>query len=154
MDTQQGKKLIIELMEISEACYLTTIDNRGFPQTRAMLNLRNSECYPNLVSLFKKHNHDHLVYFTTNTSSQKINQIKNNPKVSVYYSKPREWRGLMLGGTIEIVEEQAIKNSLWQDSWTMYYSGGPTDPDYTILALKPDVLKLYHQLDFFTLHPG
>jgi general stress protein 26 len=118
-----------------------------------MLNLRNSERYPNLVPLFKKHNNDYLVYFTTNASSQKINQIKNNLKVSVYYSKPSEWRGLMLGGTIEIVKEQAIKKSLWQDAWTMYYPGGPTDNDYTILKLTPDVLKLYHQLDFFTLYP-
>lgn len=153
MDKQQGKKLIIELMEISEACYLTTIDDLGFPQTRAMLNLRNSGLYPNLVPLFKKHNNDHLVYFTTNASSQKIIQIKNNPKVSVYYAKPIEWRGLMLGGTMEIVEEQAIKDALWQDSWTMYYPGGPTDDDYAILGLTPDILKLYHQLDFFTLYP-
>lgn len=153
MDKQQGTKLIIELMEISEACYLTTIDDRGFPQTRAMLNLRNSGHYPNLTPLFKKHGSDYLVYFTTNASSQKINQIKNNPKVSVYYSKPSEWRGLMLGGTIEIVEEQTIKKSLWQNSWTMYYPKGSTDNDYTILKLTPDVLKLYHQLDFFTLHP-
>ena len=153
MDKQQGKKRIIELMEISEACCLTTIDDLGFPQTRAMLNLRNSKLYPGLVPLFKRHNDDYLAYFTTNTSSQKINQIKNNPKVSVYYAKPRDWRGLMLGGTIEIVKDQTIKRSLWQDAWTMYYPRGSADPDYTILALKPDVLKLYHQLDFFTLHP-
>lgn len=139
-------------MEISEACYLATIDSNNLPQIRAMLNLRNSSQYPKLIPLFKKHNNDFLVYFTTNTSSEKIKQIKNNSNVSVYYSKPSEWRGLMLSGSIEIVTEQKIKNFIWQDNWTMYYPNGPNDDDYTILKLKPSILKLYHQLNSVTIN--
>jgi phosphatidylethanolamine-binding protein (PEBP) family uncharacterized protein len=58
-------------MRIAEAAYVTTIDPDGFPQTRAMFNLRRKEQFPGLASLFKDHQYDFLVYFTTNTSSLK-----------------------------------------------------------------------------------
>lgn len=151
MDKKEAVRLIIELMEISKACYLTTIDENNLPQTRAMMNLRNSSQYPAFVPVFKKHNTDFLIYFSTNTSSNKVRQIKNNQNVSVYYSKPDEWLGLMLGGKIEIITDPGIKKLLWQDNWTMYYPGGVPDDDYTVLQFKPDILKLYHRLQFFTL---
>lgn len=135
----------LKLMESSSAAYLTTIDESGFPQTRAMLNLRNPKQYPALLNLFKKHSKDFLAYFTTNTSSAKIKQIKSNPAVSVYYCRPDKWHGFMLSGNIEIVDDQKEKSMLWQNGWEMYYSKGATDPDYAILKLKPLYGKLYHQ---------
>lgn len=147
MDSKDAKKLGLELMEIAEAAYVTTIDKDGFPYTRAMFNLRRTEQFPSLIELFKKHEDDFLVYFTTNTSSSKIAHIKKNPKVSIYYCKPSDWRGLMLGGEVEIVDK-AIKEAIWQKGWEMYYPGGPHDPDHTVLCLRPMFARYYHQLNF------
>ncbi len=148
MDEKEAKRLSLEFIEIAEVAYLTTVDNDGFPETRAMFNLRRKKQFPKLHELFKKHQDDFMVYFTTNTSSLKIGHIKKNPRVSVYYCKPDEWRGLMLGGEIEIVTEGGIKKELWQNGWEMYYPGGPDDPDYTVLRLSPIFAKYYHQLNF------
>jgi len=148
MNEKEAKRLSLELMESTEAVYLTTVDRDGFPQTRAMLNLRRKEQFPRLCQLFKKYQEDFLIFFTTNTSSAKVNHMKENPKVSVYYCKPSEWRGLMLSGEIEIVTNMDIKKALWQDGWEMYYPGGVTDPDYAILSLRPISAKYYHQLNF------
>ena len=152
MDERDAKKLSLELMEIAEAAYVTTIDHNGFPQTRAMFNLRRKEQFPALSELFIKHHDDFLVYLTTNTSSSKITHIKKNPKVSIYYCKPSEWRGLMLGGEVEVVTDKAIKEAIWQKGWEMYYPLGPHDPDHTVLKLLPMVAKYYHQLNFFTFN--
>ena len=152
MDNKEALTIIKELFEHSEiCCYLTTLNNENLPETRAMMNLRNTSLYPDLVDLFKKHDDDFLIYFSTNTSSSKINQIKNNPNVCVYYSKPGEYKGCMLCGNIKIITDQNIKKSLWQDNWTMYYPGGVADNDYTILELKPKLLKVYYQLSTFTI---
>ena len=62
MNIDELKKINIELMENSKAVYLTTIDNKGFPCIRALLNLRNKEQYPSLVELFGKHDDDFLIY--------------------------------------------------------------------------------------------
>lgn len=142
------------LMSEAKAAVLTTIDKQGWPSTRAMLNLRNVETYPNLVPVFDSHRNDLLVYFTTNTSSGKVSQIESNEKASVYYCDPLTWRGLMLGGVISVVSDPAIKEKIWQKDWTMYYPGGVHDPDYSILCLVPRVVKYYEYLDSVSWNPA
>ena len=144
----------LDLMKVAKAAYLTTIDANEYPETRAMLNLRNSEKYPGLVDIFSKREADLTTYFTTNTSSPKIKRMQENSKVCVYYSKPDEWRGLMMAGQLEIVEEPEIKKSLWQSNWTMYYPGGVEDPDYAVLRLRPAFLQGYHQFQQYHIDIG
>lgn len=149
MDHNAAKRLALDLMETAETAIVTTIDPDGFPQTRAMFNLRRKEQFPGLTSFFADHQNDFLAYFTTNTSSAKIAHIKKNPRVSVYFHIPREFRGLMLGGNMEIVSDKNVKESLWQKGWETYYPVGPHDPDHTVLCLRPGRANYYHQLNFF-----
>ena len=149
MNEQDAKRLSLDLLETAEAAYVTTIDSNGFPQTRAMFNLRRKEQFPGLASLFEGHQDDFFVYFTTNTSSPKIANIKTNPKVSIYYCKPAEFRGLMLAGEMKIVTDRTEKERVWQQGWEMYYPNGVHDPDHTVLRLRPVAAKYYHQLNSF-----
>jgi general stress protein 26 len=114
-----------------------------------MFNLRSKEQFPGLIELFKKRKDDFVVYFTTNTFSPKTAHIKVNPRVSVYYHKPAEFRGLMLSGEMEIVTDSKVKESIWQPGWERYYPGGVHDPDHTVLRLRPRAAKYYHQLSSF-----
>ena len=145
MEEKDLKQECLNLMETAEAVYLSTIDENGFPQTRSMLNLRNTEQFANLVKMYEGHKDDFLVFLTTGNASSKIQQIKANTKVSVYFCKPNEFLGLMLGGKIEIVTDTAIKKSLWQDGWEMYYPSGVDGPEYTILRLLPAFAKGWYK---------
>jgi general stress protein 26 len=147
MDEMEARVLGIQLMEMAPMAYLTTIDPLGWPQTRAMLNLRNRDQFHGLGGYFKNHKDDLLVLFGTNTSSNKVAHIRNNPRVSVYYCKPLDFRGLMLGGKAEIVTEGPIKEEIWQEGWTYYYPEGVKDSDYTVIALHPEMGRYYHRLD-------
>lgn len=140
----------LDLLENAEAAILTTIDLDGFPQTRAMFNLHRTEQFPDLEDMFQKNREAFEVYFSTNTSSSKVSHIISNPKASVYYCRPSEFRGLMLGGEMDIVTDKSIKEAIWQKGWEMYYPGGPHDPDHTVLHLRPSFAKYYHQLNRFT----
>jgi len=144
----------VELLETAEAAILTTIDGSGFPETRAMLNLRNKKNFSGLQAFFSEQNENYAVYFTTNASSPKLAQIKVNPAVSAFYCRPDEWRGLMLGGIMEIVTDPLIKKAMWQEGWEMYYPGGLECPEYTILRLVPQVAKYYHQMNKFIFELG
>jgi general stress protein 26 len=137
MDETEAKRLSLELMEISKAAYLTTIDAEGFPHTRGMTNLRNKDQHPHLASLFRDHREDFLIIFSTNTSSEKVKHVKENPKVSVYYSLPEKTQGVMFGGEIEIVTDPELKRAIWTDDMVKYYPDGYDDPDHTILRLRP-----------------
>jgi general stress protein 26 len=141
----EDKEMTHYLMEKAKAAFLTTIDADGFPQTRGMFNLRNKESWPRLVPFFSDHKENFMVLFTTNTSSTKIDDIRINQKVSVYYTIPDEWRGLMLGGTIEIVDDDDLKKFLWHEGWERYYPKGYDDPNHTVLRLYPTVARGWNQ---------
>ena len=147
MEYTHAHERSLNLLSVAPVAYLTTIDQNGWPNTRAMLNLRNEEKYPNLIPVFASHSQDLQIYFTTNTSSGKVAQIDQNNKASVYFCNPEEWRGLMIGGPLSIISDQEIRHALWQNEWDMYYPEGVQDPDYAILSLKPRIAKYYEYLD-------
>ena len=129
------------LMANSPSCELTTIDADGFPHTTAMNNLRNKNLYPDLVELFKGQDNDFIIYMSTANQSYKMTRMLANPKVSVYFCDAPRFHGLMLGGEIEIITDQRLKNKIWQKSWTMYYPNGPEGPEYGIIKLTPTIAK-------------
>jgi len=144
MNEDKARRFALELMAVSEAAYLVTVDGGGRPQVRAMLNLRNRRQYPSLTGLFAEHENDFLVYLTTNTSSQKVAQIRASPAIAVYYCEPAKFHGLMLGGDADIADDPKVREALWQDGWENYYPSGPNDPDHTVLGLRPSVARGWH----------
>lgn len=145
LDDMEIKKASLELIESADGAFLTTIDQNGYPQTRCMFNLRNKEQFPKLIDMFKDHQDDFMILFTTNTSSAKVSQINRNSAVSIYYCKPGAFHGLMLSGNIEILDDPRVKEELWHDGWERYYATGPNDPDHTVLKLLPALAKGWYK---------
>ena len=137
MIDEEARRFAIDLMETAPAAYLASVDSEGFPQIRAMLNLMNHEQYPGLVELFASERDQLIVYFTTNTSSEKVRQMEANPKGAVYFCHPEKYHGLMLSGVVEFVSDRQFKHDIWRDGWEQYCPKGPDDPDYVILRLAP-----------------
>ncbi|MBY9013135.1 MAG: pyridoxamine 5'-phosphate oxidase family protein [Candidatus Lokiarchaeota archaeon] len=147
MDVEEVKRSGLKLMEESKAAYLTTIDSDGFPITRAMFNLRNKEQFPEFTELFQSQLNKFTIYITTNTSSSKVAHLTKNPKMSVYFCDAEDFKGFMLGGSVEIVDNIELKKKIWLDWWTRYYPEGVEDPDYTLLRLIPKNARFYHKLN-------
>jgi general stress protein 26 len=151
MTPSEANTLAQNLLGRAEAAYVTTIDKRGRPQTRAMFNLRNRAQFPGLIGFFDARGGRFTVYFTTNTSSTKVADLRACPAISVYYCVPQEFLGLNLRGDMEIVSDSESRHALWQPGWEMYYPGGRDDPDNAVLRLVPSEAKLYHQLQTVSL---
>lgn len=147
------RRTCIDLMAASPACCLTTIDPDGFPQTTAMNNLRCAREYPSLAPLYEEADNPFLLYMSTAMQSGKIARMQANPKVSVYFCDAGQIIGFMLGGEIEIVTDQALKNRIWQDGWTMYYPNGPQGPEYGVVRLAPTTVKGWCRNQPFELKP-
>jgi len=154
VELAEAKKLSFELMETSKAAYLTTIDSEGFPITRAMFNLRNKEQFPEFSQFFAGLDNEFEIYISTNTSSSKTEHIKNNPKISVYFCDPENFKGVMFGGEVEVIDDMEVKRNIWLDWWTRYYREGLEDPDYTLLRLNPKQVRFYHKLQQVKFEPG
>jgi len=142
------------LMTLMPACYLTTMDADGFPHTTAMLNLCCAKDFPSLVGLHEEGKDSFTLYLSTSMQSDKMTRMQANPKVCVYFCDPGQFVGLMLGGEIEILTDQDLKNRLWQEGWTMYYPNGPEGPEYGVMRLVPSVAKGWNQNGPFELKIG
>ena len=119
---RDAEKTIGNIIDKQKICYISSIDEEGFPNTKAMLQPR-------------KRNGIKEIFFSTNTSSLKVETFRSNPKACVYFCDSRFFRGVMLKGLIEVIEEQSVKDMLWQTGDYMYYPKGQTDPDYCVLKL-------------------
>ena len=145
MNKQDLESACLEIMETAEVVYVSTIDEGGFPHTRAMFNLRNKAEFPRQAALFTDHQSDLMVYLSTNSSSKKLGQIRANPKVCLYYCLPASFRGLMLAGEIEIVDSSEVRKAFWNEGWERYYPSGPDDPDHTALRLYPQWVEGWYR---------
>jgi general stress protein 26 len=154
VDEKEIREICLDLVETGWPAYLTTVDEKGFPQTRAMFNLQNRERFPKLIPLFEKHRENYTIIFSTNTSSTKIEDIKSRPAASVYFCKPEVWQGVMFGGELEIVEDSELKKKMWHDGWERYYPQGYDDPDHTVLRLVPTIAKGWTGSSTFRLELG
>ncbi|MHC4156644.1 MAG: pyridoxamine 5'-phosphate oxidase family protein [Planctomycetota bacterium] len=145
MNEKELKQECLKLMEAAEAAHLSTIDSNGFPHTRIMGNLRNKEQCRIAEELFKQHDDDFLIYMLTGHSSEKMRQIRANPKVSVYFCNSAEFHTLLLVGNAEEIDDLDLKKRIWQDEWKMHWPGGPEDTEFIILKLLPDSAKGWYK---------
>lgn len=118
------------LIDKQGVSFISSVDENGDPNTKAMLPPRKREG----IKVF---------YFTTNTSSMRVRQYRSNPRACIYFCDRRFFRGVMLTGTMEVLEDAASKEMIWREGDTMYYPQGVTDPDYCVLKFTAEKGRFY-----------
>ncbi len=124
------EKTIGNIIDKAKISIIGSVDESGFPNTKAMLPPR------------KRENIKHI-YFTTNTSSMRVKQYNSNPKACVYFFDQRFFKGVMLKGTMEVLQDKKSKEMIWKDGDEMYYLKGVTDPDYCVLKFTAQNGRYY-----------
>lgn len=78
----------------------------------------------------------------------------NNPKASIYfYNRGRfKYEGIMLTGTMEVLQDDGIKQEIWRTGDTMYYKQGVNDPDYCVLKFTAIKGRYYCDLKIESFH--
>lgn len=114
------EKSLGNMIDKSSTAIISSIDEEGFPNIKAMLACRKREG----IKIF---------YFTTNTSSKRIRQYRNNPKAGIYFYDKRFFRGVQFLGTMEVLEDSFSKEMIWLAGDEIYYPKGVTDSDYCVL---------------------
>ena len=125
---------ITDFVKKQKTAFIASVDEDGFPNMKAMFTPRKIE--------------GNNFYFTTNTSSMRAQQYQENPKASVYFYHRGRFRyeGIMLIGTMEVLNNADIKKEIWQPGDTLYYREGVTDPDYCVLKFTAVKGRLYCDL--------
>ena len=124
------RKTIGNLIDRQSTAFIGSVSAEGFPNVKAMLAPRKR------IGL-------KTMYFTGNTSSMRAAQYRNDPKACVYFCDRRFFRGVMLTGTMEVLEDSESREMIWQEGDTMYYPLGVTDPDYCVLRFTAESGRYY-----------
>ena len=124
------RKTIGNLIDRQSTACIGSVSAEGFPNVKAMLAPRKR------IGL-------KTMYFTSNTSSMRAAQYRNDPKACVYFCDRRFFRGVMLTGTMEVLEDSESREMIWQEGDTMYYPLGVTDPDYCVLRFTAESGRYY-----------
>lgn len=124
------EKTIGKMLDKAKTVFLSYTDADGFAVTKAMLAPR-------------EHEGIRVLWFSTNTSSNKVACFRKNCKGSVYLMDRRFFRGVSLVGTVEVLETAEAKKRLWRVGDTMYYPKGVNDPDYCVLKFTAEKGRYY-----------
>jgi general stress protein 26 len=130
------EQTIGKLVDSQKTAFIASVDEHGFPNIKAMLQPRKRDG----IKTF---------WFTTNTSSMRAAQYRTNPNAAIYFCDRRFFSGAMLIGSMEVLEDSASKELIWQEGDTMYYPQGVTDPDYCVLRFTAVSGRYYR--DFNTV---
>jgi general stress protein 26 len=125
-----SNETIKKLIDRAGVSIISSVDEHGFPNSKAMLPPRKREGTRDF-------------YFTTNTSSMRVKQYRKNSNACIYFFDKRFYRGVMLIGKMEVHTDQETKQMIWQDGDTMYYPLGVTDPDYCVLKFSATKMRVY-----------
>lgn len=135
---RDAEKTVGAMIDRQKTAFIGSVDRDGYPTIKAMLQPRKREGI-------------RTIYLTTNTSSMRVAQYKENDRACIYFCDTRFFKGVMLRGTMEVLTDSASKEMIWREGDTMYYPQGVTDPDYCVLkftALSGRFYSDFHSEDF------
>lgn len=94
-----NKKAVWNIIKDTKITIISYVDEDGFPISKAMLAPRE------IAGI-------HTFWFSTNTSSDKVQQFKSNPKASIYFFSQRFFKGISLIGNVEVFESVEAKERI------------------------------------------
>lgn len=125
------KNQIFQFISEQKTAFIASVNAEGYPVVRAMLAPRKIE--------------GNEIYFSTNTSSNKVKQYLENGKACVYFYKRGrfKYQGVTVVGDMEVCTDQETKNEIWRFGDKLFYKQGVTAPDYCVLKFKGKTAEYY-----------
>ena len=124
------KTQIFKFISKQKTAFIASVNEQGYPIIRAVST-------PRII--------DGEIYFSTNTSSDKVKQYLANNKACVYFYKRGifKYQGVYIIGEMEVCTDQPTKNKMWRFGDSLFYKQGVTDPDYCVLKFKGKSAEYY-----------
>lgn len=116
----------MEIMSAAGTCTLITLDQEGRPRARVMDAFLPED--------------DFTVWFGTNPKSRKVAQIKNDPRVTLFYLDQDASGYVMIHGQAQIVDDPIEKQERWKDEWEAFYQN--REEAYLLIKVTPEWMEV------------
>jgi general stress protein 26 len=111
-----------DMIKDIDFCMLTTMDEQGDPHSRPMSSNGDIDANGDL-------------WFFTNASSHKVNEVERSPKVNVSFADPDNQRYVSVTGLAQLVRDRAKIDELWRPEFKMWFPEGKDDPEIALLRV-------------------
>lgn len=115
-----------EIMTSASSCALITLDQEGRPRARAMDPFDPDDNF--------------TVWLGTNSNSRKVDQIKNDPRVTLYYLENADAGYVMIYGTAYLVDDEEEKEKRWKTEWEAFYPNNRKG--YLLIRIIPEWMEV------------
>ena len=115
-----------EIMSETHYCALVTMDSTGQPQIRTMNPFPLKD--------------EFVIWFATSRDSRKVKELKNNPKVCVYYADHVNAKGYVnITGVAEVIDDKELLTRMKRDYW----EGMPNWKDiFVLIRIVPKTVEV------------
>jgi len=118
-----------EIMAAQKYCAIITVDSAGRPQIRTMNPFPPED--------------DLTVWMATNSRSRKVREIRDNPRVCLYYADHQTATGCVaISGRAELIDDTAEKEKRKREYWAQAF------PDWQYLILSKVIPKNVEVLNY------
>jgi general stress protein 26 len=114
------------IVDSSNSRVLITIDETGKPRARTMSPFTPEENW--------------IIWLGTFPNSRKVEQIKNNPNVVVFFYDSKSYSYVNVSGTARLVNDSDLKAKYWKNGWKKFYPD--RDKDYILVEVTPERLEI------------
>lgn len=115
-----------EIMSAAGTCTLITLDQEGRPRARVMDAFLPED--------------DFTVWLGTNSKSRKVTQIKNDPRVTLFYLDQDASGYVMIHGQAQIVDDPIEKQERWKEEWEAFYQN--KEEAYLLIKVTPEWMEV------------
>ena len=121
------------MMAKARYCAFVTLDSTGRPNARTM------DPFPPDDKM--------VVWLGTNRNSRKVREIRNDPRVTLYYPDPDFGGYVSIAGRAEVINDAEKKEHYWKKEWASFYED--RELGYILIKVTPlqvDVLSYKNNL--------
>mgnify|MGYP004685615651 CR=1 FL=1 len=131
---EEVRKNILEVVVSCDTVQFCTFGLSIYPETMTIANFLNKN---------KNDTKDLTLHFLTNKHSHKIEQVKNNKNICLYYFNQETRHAMTLFGDVEVILDQTEKQKFWMDDWKSFGYSGKDDKTCCIIQFTPKIYKYY-----------
>ena len=122
--TADAKSRILQMLEKNPFVSLATFGTDGWPNARVLL-------------VAAKDGID-SIWFATATDSNKITDLRKNPKAAIYGYDMETMTEFRLFGSVELLSDPASRRKIWQDDFIQHFPDGVDSPTMIVMRFNTD----------------
>jgi general stress protein 26 len=127
---KQGREIIEKILSETKSIVFINIA-QGRPQAKAM--------WPILRTGIQ------VMWFNTDSTSNRIKQIQEDPVTTIYAYDVQRVEGVMLLGKAYVETDEKIRIQAWEKATVTEYEGGVNDPDFQVIRFETQDVNCFFQ---------